>query len=114
MIGETAQIGNNCLLFHGVTLGSKGGINMSKTFRHPHVGNNVLLGAGAKLIGPVIIGDGARIGANAIVTKDVEAGQTVISPAAVDIRLRSPQLSSDMQKETLQLIKDLEDKCQMY
>lgn len=71
VIGETASVGDNCIIFHGVTLGSRGGSGLSKDFRHPQVGNHVLLGAGAKLIGPITVGDGAKIGANAVITKNV-------------------------------------------
>jgi serine O-acetyltransferase len=69
VIGETAVIGDDCLIFHGVTLGGKGGQGK----RHPTIGNHVMLGAGAKLIGNISIGNGARIGANAVVTRDIPA-----------------------------------------
>jgi serine O-acetyltransferase len=74
VIGETAVIGDDCIIFHGVTLG---GLKFDRVKRHPTVGNKVLIGTGAKILGPVQIGDGARIGANAVVTKDVEANTTV-------------------------------------
>jgi len=74
VIGETAEIGNDCIIFHGVTLG---GLKFDPVKRHPTVGNKVLIGTGAKILGPVNIGDGARIGANAVVTKDVDANTTV-------------------------------------
>lgn len=68
VIGETAKIGDNCTLYHGVTLG---GTSMEKTKRHPTLGNNVMVGAGAILLGPIVIGDCSRIGANEVVRHDV-------------------------------------------
>lgn len=79
VIGETTVIGNRVTIYQGVTLG---GTSTQKVKRHPTLGNNVVVGAGAKLIGPVVIGDGARIGANAVVVKDVDAGDTMIGVAA--------------------------------
>jgi serine O-acetyltransferase len=77
VIGETAIVGDDVLIYHGVTLGGK--VN-DRVKRHPTVGNNVLLGAGAKIIGDVEIGDGAMIGANAVVTKNVPAGAVIVGP----------------------------------
>jgi serine O-acetyltransferase len=77
VIGETAIVGDDVLIYHGVTLGGK--VN-DRVKRHPTVGNNVLLGAGAKLIGDIEIGDGAMIGANAVVTKNVPAGAVIVGP----------------------------------
>jgi len=68
VIGETAEIGDDVMLYHGVTLG---GQDLTKTKRHPTIGKNVTVGAGAKVLGPITIGDGSAIGANAVVTKDV-------------------------------------------
>lgn len=79
VIGETAIIGDDVLIYHGVTLGGK---ENTTAKRHPTVGNNVLLGAGAKLIGNIEIGEGAQIGANAVVTKSVPAGAVVVGPKA--------------------------------
>jgi serine O-acetyltransferase len=75
VIGETAEIGDDCTLYHGVTLG---GTAWEKGKRHPTLGNGVIIGAGAKVLGPVHVGDGGRIGSNAVVMKDVPAGATVI------------------------------------
>jgi serine O-acetyltransferase len=75
VIGETAVVGDDVLIYHGVTLGSK--VN-ARVKRHPTIGNNVLLGAGAKIIGDIEIGDGAQIGANAVVTKNVPAGAIIV------------------------------------
>jgi len=75
VIGETAEIGDDCSLYHGVTLG---GTSWSEGKRHPTLGNNVVVGAGAKILGPIMINDGARIGSNAVVVKEVPANTTVI------------------------------------
>jgi serine O-acetyltransferase len=75
VIGETADIGDDCTLYHGVTLG---GTTWSKGKRHPSLGRNVVVGAGAKILGPLTIGDNARIGSNSVVVKDVPAGATVV------------------------------------
>ncbi|MCL1923214.1 MAG: serine O-acetyltransferase [Propionibacteriaceae bacterium] len=75
VIGETAEVGDDVLMYHQVTLGGR---SRGRTKRHPTVGNRVLLGAGAKLIGPITIGDDVKIGANALVVKDVAPGQTVV------------------------------------
>lgn len=83
VIGETAEIGNDCILFHGVTLG---GLKFDPVKRHPTVGNGVLIGTGAKVLGPLVIGDGARVGANAVVTKSIPAGQTVIGNPSQVVR----------------------------
>ncbi|MBV9852442.1 MAG: serine O-acetyltransferase [Armatimonadetes bacterium] len=75
VIGETAIVGDDVLMYHQVTLG---GTSLAKTKRHPTVGNNVLLGMGAKVLGNITIGDGARIGANAVVTRDVPPNTSVV------------------------------------
>ncbi len=75
VIGETAEIGDDCTLYHGVTLG---GTSWEKEKRHPTLGNDVVVGAGAKVLGPIRVGDGARIGSNSVVVKDVPAGATVV------------------------------------
>lgn len=75
VIGETAEVGNDCIIFHGVTLG---GVKFDPVKRHPTVGNRVLIGAGAKILGPVIVGDDAKVGANAVLTKDLPAGQVFV------------------------------------
>ncbi len=75
VIGETAEIGNDVTLYHGVTLG---GTTWHKTKRHPTLGNNVLVGAGAKILGAITLGDNVRVGANSVVIKDVPPCCTVI------------------------------------
>ncbi|WP_010322508.1 serine O-acetyltransferase [Marinobacterium stanieri] len=75
VIGETAEIGDDVTLYHGVTLG---GTSWNKGKRHPTLGNNVVCGAGAKVLGPINIGAGARVGSNAVVTRDVPEDATVV------------------------------------
>ena len=75
VIGETAEVGDRVTIYHGTTLGGTGTV-VGK--RHPTVGNNVIIGAGAKLLGPIVIGNNAKIGANAVVLKDVPEGSTVV------------------------------------
>lgn len=75
VIGETAEIGDDCTMYHCVTLG---GTSWKEGKRHPTLANNVVVGAGAKVLGPITLCDGARIGSNAVVVKDVVAGQTII------------------------------------
>jgi len=75
VIGETAEIGDDCTIYHGVTLG---GTSWQHGKRHPTLDNNVVIGAGAKILGPIRIGEGARVGSNAVVLKDAPAGATVV------------------------------------
>ena len=75
VIGETAEIGDDVSIYHGVTLG---GTTWNKGKRHPTLKNNVIVGAGAKILGPIIISEGVRIGCNAVVVKDIPAGATVV------------------------------------
>jgi serine O-acetyltransferase len=81
VIGETAELGDDCTLYHGVTLG---GTTWNKGKRHPTLGRGVVIGAGAKVLGPIVVGDGARIGSNAVVVKDVPPGATAVGiPARI-------------------------------
>ncbi|EIC30893.1 serine O-acetyltransferase [Methylomicrobium album] len=75
VIGETAVIGDDCTLYHGVTLG---GTSWKKGKRHPTLHDGVVVGAGAKILGPIDIGEGARVGSNSVVLKPVPAGATVV------------------------------------
>lgn len=75
VIGETAIIGDHVTLYHGVTLGGTGKENGK---RHPTIGNNVMIGAGAKILGNIKIGDNVKIGANAVILKDVENNSTIV------------------------------------
>jgi serine O-acetyltransferase len=81
VIGETAEIGDDCTLYHGVTLG---GTSWAKGKRHPTLGKGVVIGAGAKVLGPIVVGDHAKIGSNAVVVKAVPPGATAVGiPARV-------------------------------
>jgi serine O-acetyltransferase len=81
VIGETAEIGDNVTMFHGATLGGTG---KDAGKRHPTVGSNVIIGAGAKILGPVVVGDNAKIGAGAVVLKNVPEGSTAVGiPARI-------------------------------
>lgn len=75
VIGETAEIGNDCTIYHQVTLGGTG---KDKNKRHPTLGNGVIVGAGAKILGPIKINDYSKIGAGAVVLKEVKKGMTVV------------------------------------
>lgn len=84
VIGETTIVGDNCVLYQGVTLGGTGK-HVGK--RHPTVGNGVMIGAGAKLLGPITIGDGARIAAGAVVINDIPANCTAVGVPARVVRI---------------------------
>lgn len=93
VIGETTEIGDDVTLYQGVTLG---GTSWDKGKRHPTLGNDVVVGAGAKVLGPFTVGDGARIGSNAVVTKEVPAGTTMVGVLARPV-VRSKEKPSDAQ-----------------
>ena len=84
VIGETAIIGNNVVIFHGTTLGGTG---KDKGKRHPTIGNNVIIGCGAKVLGNITIGDNAKIGANAVVLKDIPANATAVGVPAKIVKI---------------------------
>ena len=87
VIGETAEIGNDCTLYHGVTLG---GTSWQKGKRHPTLSNDVVIGAGAKILGPITLHDGVRVGSNAVVVKDVPAGATVVGIPGREVAPKTP------------------------
>ena len=92
VIGETAEIGDDVTLYHGVTLG---GTSLNKGKRHPTLGNNVVVGAGAKILGALVVGDNSRIGANAVVVKDVPPNSVVVGvPGQVLVRSRPRRASA--------------------
>ncbi|HHY58946.1 MAG TPA: serine O-acetyltransferase [Chloroflexi bacterium] len=98
VIGETAEIGDNVTLYHGVTLG---GVSWRKEKRHPTVGDHVVVGAGAKVLGPITIGAHSRIGANSVVVKDVEPHSVVVGVPG-RVRHRAGELVEDARHEDLQ------------
>lgn len=134
VVGETSEIGNNVTLYHGVTLGgatvfTKNGKITTK--RHPTLGNGVIVGAGAQVLGPIKIGDNCKIGANAVVLKDVDANQTVVGVPAHKVEQKKQKkfcftaygvCANDrdpieyqlekMQKEISELRKNLQNKTQ--
>jgi serine O-acetyltransferase len=87
VIGETAEIGDDVMLYHGVTLGGR---SLQRTKRHPTIGDGVMIGAGARVLGPVTVGAGAQIGANSVVVKDVPAGAVVMGVPGVVRRPTTP------------------------
>ncbi|MFO0388535.1 MAG: serine O-acetyltransferase [Alphaproteobacteria bacterium] len=90
VIGETASIGDGVTMYHDVTLGGVAPQNDKKgALRHPQIGNNVIIGAGAHLLGPITVADGARIGSNAVVVNNVEAGAVMVGVPAHSVTERS-------------------------
>jgi serine O-acetyltransferase len=84
VIGETARIGNRVTLYQGVTLGGTG---FQRGKRHPTLGDNVTVGSGAKLLGPIAVGEGAKVGANTVVVEDVPPGATVVGNPGHPVRV---------------------------
>ena len=84
VIGETAEVGDDCLLYHGVTLGGTG---KDQGKRHPTIGNNVLVSCGAKVLGPIKVGDNSRIAANAVVLSEVPEDATAVGIPAQIVRI---------------------------
>lgn len=94
VIGETAEIGRNCVMFHNVTLGGTG---KDKGKRHPTIGNNVLIGAGAKVLGPMKIGNNVKIGANTfIINSDIPDNCTVVGSPAKIVRLNDRKVNKEL------------------
>ncbi|WP_083532705.1 serine O-acetyltransferase EpsC [Brevibacterium epidermidis] len=97
VIGETSEIGDDVMLYHQVTLG---GTSMAQTKRHPTIGNHVLVGAGAKILGPVVVGDNSAVGANAVVVKDVAADSSAVGiPATVRSKKKDGAASAKAEVE---------------
>ncbi|MDB2386736.1 serine O-acetyltransferase [Shewanella sp.] len=97
VIGETAEIGNDCTLYHGVTLG---GTTWKSGKRHPTLGNNVVIGAGAKILGPITMNDGARVGSNSVVVKDVAMDSTVVGIPGRVVASASKQSKEQVDRRT--------------
>ena len=89
VIGETAEVGNNVIIYQGVTLGGTG---KDKGKRHPTVHDNVMISAGAKVLGPITIGEGSKIGAGSVVLKDVPPHSTVVGVPGRVVRLRGEKV----------------------
>ena len=99
VIGETAEIGNNVTLYHGVTLG---GVSLEKGKRHPTLEDGVVVGAGAKILGNITIGEGSRVGANAVVVKSVPHDSVVVGvPGQVVVRSKPRELAPDLHHDRL-------------
>lgn len=92
VIGETAEVGDYCTLYQGVTLGGTG---KDKGKRHPTLGNNVMVGAGAKILGPFKVGDNAKVGANALVLSEVPPNATAVGVPARVVRLNGERVKGD-------------------
>lgn len=95
VIGETAEVGDDVMLYHGVTLGGR---SMKRVKRHPTLGNRITVGAGAKILGPVTVGDDVQIGANSVVVKDVPAGAVA---TGIPARVRFPETKDEDPYESL-------------
>jgi serine O-acetyltransferase len=98
VIGETAEIGTNVTLYHGVTLG---GVSWKREKRHPTIGDHVVIGAGAKVLGPITIGAHSRIGANSVIVKDVPPDSVAVGVPG-RVRPRNGVAPADPQHEDLQ------------
>jgi len=120
VIGETTEIGNDCLIYKGVVLG---GTTLEKKKRHPTLGNRVIIGSNATVLGAITIGDGARIGSGSVVVKPVPAGATVVGVPGRVVESLTPEREeldfehgnlpdplSDLMKMLLQLYNKLEDR----
>jgi len=97
VIGETAEVSDGCTLYHGVTLG---GTSWKKGKRHPTLGRDVVVGAGAKVIGPILVGDGAKVGANAVVVRDVPPGATAVG---IPARIMTPEDGERREEQAVRL-----------
>jgi serine O-acetyltransferase len=98
VIGETAEVGDDVLLYQGVTLGNA---RFQRGKRHPTVGNNVVIGAGAKVLGPITVGDGARVAAGAVVINDVPPNTTAAGVPAKAIRYHNPDTGETRRLEQM-------------
>ena len=90
VIGETAEIGDDCLLYHGVTLWGTG---KDQGKRHPTIGNNVLIGTGAKVLGPIKVGDNSRIAANSVVLREIPEDSTAVGIPARVVRIAGQKVN---------------------
>ena len=100
VIGATAEIGDDCLLYQGVTLGGTG---KDKGKRHPTLGNNIMVGAGAKVLGPFKVGDNARIAANSVVLREVPENATVVGVPGRVVKISGEKLDQIHTPDPIQL-----------
>ncbi len=100
VFGETTEIGDNCTIYHGVTLGGTG---KDTGKRHPTLGDNVLIGAGTKVLGPVCIGDNVRVGASSVVLKNLPANCTAVGVPAEVVRINNKKVcpADDLDQQDL-------------
>ncbi|MBR4720869.1 MAG: serine O-acetyltransferase [Clostridia bacterium] len=98
VIGETAEIGDNCTIYQGVTLGGTG---TEKGKRHPTLGNNVMVGCGAKILGPFTVGDNSKIAAGAVVLSEVPANSTCVGVPARIVKLEGVRVECDLDQVTV-------------
>lgn len=98
VIGETAEIGDDVLMYHQVTLG---GTSLEKKKRHPTIGNHVVIGAGAKILGPFLVGEGAKIGSGSVVIKEVPPGATVVGIPGKVVEESTPRPAVDLEHAAL-------------
>ena len=104
VVGETAVVGDDCTIYHGVTLG---GTSWCKGKRHPTLKNGVVVGAGAKILGPITISDGAKIGSNAVVLKDVPSHATAVGiPARVMLENSQPLINKSIDISSTSIFHD--------
>jgi serine O-acetyltransferase len=101
VVGETAVIGDNCTIYHGVTLGGTGKEKGKK--RHPTIGNNVLIGAGAKLLGPITVGDNAMVGSGSVVLGDVPPNSTVAGIKARVVKQDGRKLAPSIELDQINI-----------
>ncbi|APV51859.1 serine O-acetyltransferase [Betaproteobacteria bacterium GR16-43] len=106
VIGETAEIGDECTLYHGVTLG---GVSWNAGKRHPTLGKGVVVGAGAKILGPFTVGDRAKVGSNSVVVKAVPPGATVVGIPARVVEMHSQAEAGRMAFDAYAVSADLDD-----
>src|SRR5580693_4210287 len=110
VIGETAEVGNDCTLYHGVTLGgTRPTRGQGGQKRHPTIGNNVIVGSGAQVLGPFRVGDGARIGAASVVLTEVPEGATMVGNPARQVARRSASNESKLAFQPYAVCGDIPD-----
>ena len=100
VIGETAEIGDNCTIYQNVTLGGTG---KDKGKRHPTIGNNVLIGSGAKVLGPFTVGNNSKIAANAVVLSEVPENSTCVGVPARIVRINNQKVNSSMDLDQIHI-----------